>query len=308
MSEFIDFIKNFSLKEWILNFINGFCMALADSVPGVSGGTVAFILGFYDKFIGSLDSLFRGKMEEKKSALLFLIKLGIGWACGFIIAALVLGSIFNEQIYNISSLFIGFIIFAIPIVIYEEREALKKNYLNVIFALIGIVFVVAITLLNPASGQGISVHVDNLSIGLIAYVFFAAMIAISAMVLPGISGSTLLLIFGLYVPIMSAVKEFFHMNFSYFPILCVFGLGVITGIVLFVGLIRKALENFRPQTIYVIIGMMIGSLFSIVMGPTTLEVPQAAMSFNTFNILFFIMGGVIIIGLQAFKMFLSKEN
>lgn len=299
-------IKN--LKEWILNFINGFCMALADSVPGVSGGTVAFILGFYDKFIGSLDSLFRGKMEEKKSALLFLIKLGIGWACGFIIAALVLGSIFNEQIYNISSLFIGFIIFAIPIVIYEEREALKKNYLNVIFALIEIVFVVAITLLNPASGQGISVHVDNLSIGLIAYVFFAAMIAISAMVLPGISGSTLLLIFGLYVPIMSAVKEFFHMNFSYFPILCVFGLGVITGIVLFVGLIRKALENFRPQTIYVIIGMMIGSLFSIVMGPTTLEVPQAAMSFNTFNILFFIIGGVIIVGLQAFKMFLNKEN
>ncbi|MDY2729697.1 MAG: DUF368 domain-containing protein [Clostridium sp.] len=299
-------IKN--LKEWILNFINGFCMALADSVPGVSGGTVAFILGFYDKFIGSLDSLFRGKMEEKKSALLFLIKLGIGWACGFIIAALVLGSIFNEQIYNISSLFIGFIIFAIPIVIYEEREALKKNYLNVLFALIGIAFVVAITLLNPASGQGISVHVDNLSIGLIAYVFFAAMIAISAMVLPGISGSTLLLIFGLYVPIMSAVKEFLHMNFSYFPILCVFGLGVITGIVLFVGLIRKALEKFRPQTIYVIIGMMIGSLFSIVMGPTTLEVPQAAMSFNTFNILFFIIGGVIIIGLQAFKMFLNKEN
>ena len=299
-------IKN--LKEWILNFINGFCMALADSAPGVSGGTVAFILGFYDKFIGSLDGLFRGKMEEKKSALLFLIKLGIGWACGFIIAALVLGSIFNEQIYNISSLFIGFIIFAIPIVIYEEREALKKNYLNVLFTLIGIAFVVAITLLNPASGQGISVHVDNLSIGLIIYVFFAAMIAISAMVLPGISGSTLLLIFGLYVPIMSAVKEFLHMNFSYFPILCVFGLGIITGIVLFVGLIRKALENFRPQTIYVIIGMMIGSLFSIVMGPTTLEVPQAAMSFNTFNILFFIIGGVIIIGLQAFKMFLNKEN
>ena len=299
-------IKN--LKEWILNFINGFCMALADSVPGVSGGTVAFILGFYDKFICSLDGLFRGKMEEKKSALLFLIKLGIGWACGFIIAALVLGSIFNKQIYNISSLFIGFIIFAIPIVIYEEREALKKNYLNVLFALIGIAFVVAITLLNPASGQGISVHVDNLSIGLIAYVFFAAMIAISAMVLPGISGSTLLLIFGLYVPIMSAVKEFLHMNFSYFPILCVFGLGVITGIVLFVGLIRKALEKFRPQTIYVIIGMMIGSLFSIVMGPTTLEVPQAAMSFNTFNILFFIIGGVIIVGLQAFKMFLNKEN
>ena len=58
------------LKDIIMNLINGFCMALADSVPGVSGGTIAFLLGFYDKFIGSLDDLFRGKMEQKKTALI----------------------------------------------------------------------------------------------------------------------------------------------------------------------------------------------------------------------------------------------
>ena len=54
------------IKEIIINFINGFCMALADSVPGVSGGTVAFILGFYDNFINSLDDIFRGNFEAKK--------------------------------------------------------------------------------------------------------------------------------------------------------------------------------------------------------------------------------------------------
>lgn len=64
----------------ILNMFRGFCMALADSVPGVSGGTIAFLLGFYDKFIGSLDALVSGTKEERKEALVFLVKLGIGWA------------------------------------------------------------------------------------------------------------------------------------------------------------------------------------------------------------------------------------
>lgn len=294
------------LKEFIMNFIQGFCMALADSVPGVSGGTIAFLLGFYDKFIGSLDNLFRGNLEEKKSALKFLIKLGIGWIIGFGIAATVLSSLFHTQIYAMSSLFIGFIIFAIPIVIHEEKEVLKANYKNIIFALLGIALVVAITILTASNGEGI--NLNNLNFGIIIYVFIAAAIAISAMVLPGISGSTLLLIFGLYIPIMTAIKEFLHFNFSYFPILLVFGLGVIAGIVFFVKLIRKCLENYRSQSIYAIIGMMIGSLYSIVMGPTTLSEPQAAMSFGTFNILFFVIGFLILVALQGLKIFMDKNK
>ena len=65
------------IKEYIINFINGFCMSLADSVPGVSGGTVAFILGFYDKFIVALDDLFRGNLEKKKEAFKYLLKMAI---------------------------------------------------------------------------------------------------------------------------------------------------------------------------------------------------------------------------------------
>ena len=105
------------IKDLISNFINGFCMALADSVPGVSGGTIAFILGFYDKFISSLDDLFRGSLEKKKSALVFLIKLGVGWAAGFLLSASILSGLFETHIYVMSSLFIGFIFAAIPLVI-----------------------------------------------------------------------------------------------------------------------------------------------------------------------------------------------
>ena len=117
---------------YIINFIRGFCMALADSVPGVSGGTVAFVLGFYDKFIGSLVAVVAGKKEEKIEGLKFLIKIGIGWVVGMLLSMLFIGSIFESQIYKISSLFIGFIIFAIPIIVIEEKASIVGKYKNII--------------------------------------------------------------------------------------------------------------------------------------------------------------------------------
>ncbi|MEG0329872.1 MAG: DUF368 domain-containing protein [Longicatena sp.] len=281
-------------------------MALADSVPGVSGGTVAFLLGFYDKFIGSLDDLVSGNMQAKKEALIFLLKLMSGWIVGFLMAVSILASIFDSQIYAISSLFLGFIIFAIPIVIKEEKECMQIKAATVLSFIGGVALVACITYFNPISGQGTSVNLAQLDFGIIAYVFVAAMIAISAMVLPGISGSTLLLIFGLYVPIISAIKSLMGFDFSYLPILIVFGLGIIAGIVSVVRLIKVALEKYRPAMIFLIIGMMVGSFYAIVMGPQTLEVPKAPLSFETFSILWFLIGGVIIMGLQQMKKISEK--
>ena len=161
-----------------------------------------------------------------------------------------------------------------------------------------------ISIFNPAA----DVNVSNLSFGSAIYIFVAGAIAITAMVLPGISGSTLLLIFGLYLPIVSAIKEFLHMNFAYFPALFIFGLGIIVGIIAVIKLIRMCLKEYRSQTIYAILGLMIGSLFSIVKGPTTLDVPQEAMSLQTFNIVFFILGGIVIFGLQKLRSVMEKRE
>lgn len=285
----------------IINFVRGFCMALADSVPGVSGGTVAFLLGFYDRFIGSLDDLFHGPKAARFAAVRFLLKLGAGWIVGFGLSALVLTSFFDSHIYEVSSLFMGFILFAIPIVVREERETLKGRWANLGFAAAGIAFVVAVTLLSPVSGTGIDVAAGSLDAGVSVYVFFAAMVAISAMVLPGISGSTLLLIFGLYVPIMGAVRAVMGLDLAYLPILLVFAAGVACGVLVFVRLIRMCLARFRSQTIYAIIGMMLGSLFSITQGPLTLAEPMPAMGIDTFNLLFFLAGGVVVGGLQLLR-------
>lgn len=287
--------------QLLINVVRGFCMALADSVPGVSGGTVAFILGFYDKFIGSLSHLVNGSKEERKEAVFFLAKLMLGWLIGFCLSVLVLGKIFETHIYELSSLFMGLSVFALPIVIQEEKAVLKEKYQNVFFAFVGIGVVVLITYLNSRGTEAGAVDIAHLSFGTAIYIFLVAMVAISAMVLPGISGSTLLLIFGLYVPIISAIKEFLHFNFKYFWALVIFGLGIIAGILTVIKLVRAGLERHRSMMVYLILGLMLGALYAIAMGPTTLDVPQPAMTVKTFHPLFFLLGGLVLFGLQKLK-------
>ena len=295
------------MKKFIVTALQGFCMALADSVPGVSGGTVAFILGYYEKFINSLNALV-SKDSDKKEALKFLGKLGVGWVIGLILASLVLSSVFETHIYAISSLFIGFILFAIPSIIKEEKDTLKGKYQYLIFTVIGIAVVALLTYFNPTSGGGINVDINSLNIGICIYAFVVGMVAISAMILPGISGSTILLIFGLHIPIINSIKEVLHLQLEYLPILIVFGFGVLAGIALIIKLVKKALDKYRTQTIYTVIGLMIGSLYAIVRGPTTLKVPQEAMNFGTFNILFFIIGAAVIGAMEFAKYKLANKK
>ncbi len=283
-------------------------MALADSVPGVSGGTIAFLLGFYDKFIGSLNALIGGTKEERKDGIIFLIKIGIGWVIGFCMAALFITSVFESHIYQISSLFLGFVIFAIPIIVIEEKESVAGKYVNIIWGIIGAALVAAITYFSSSTllAGGVNLSVGKFSIGVGILLFVAGMVAISAMVLPGISGSTILMIFGLYVPIITAIKDILHLKLEYVPAVFIFGVGVIAGALLVVKLIKYVLDHFRSQTVYFIIGMMIGSLYAIVNGATTLKEPKAALSLSTFSIVFFIIGGVIIFGLQKLKSISEK--
>ena len=269
--------------------IGGFCMALADSVPGVSGGTVAFIMGFYDQFIGSVHDLAFGKMEDKKKAIAYLIKLGIGWIIGMGLAVVILSALFESHIYVVSSLFIGFIAGAIPLIIREERDGFKQFGKGILFLILGIVLVAGITWLNGRAGTS-SMDLSHFQLGNAIKLFFIGMIAISAMFLPGISGSTLLLIFGVYIPVI-----------SYVPNLIFFGLGIVAGACSVVKIIKVCLERFRPQTLYCIVGMMVGSFYAIVMGPTTLEEAQAPLTFSSFHWIAGIIGLALVLGMQFAK-------
>lgn len=295
---------------YILNFIRGFCMALADSVPGVSGGTVAFILGFYDSFVNSLNNLISGNKKDRINAFKFLSKIGIGWITGFILSVLFITSIFEKNIYEINSLFLGFIIASIPLIVKSERKTLASNKKNIIFLIIGIIVVCAMTYFNPVknSGQSFSVKLDNLNLLFIAYIFISGMIAISAMVLPGISGSTILLIFGLYAPILTAIKQVIRLNFEYLPAILIFASGILVGVLATVRTVRYLLRKYRARTIYCIIGLMIGSIYAVIMGPTSLEVAKPAMSISTFSIVYFAIGGTLVPALEMLKHVLKGKD
>lgn len=281
----------------IINAIRGFLMALADSVPGVSGGTIAYLLGFFDKFIYSLNYLIKGSKEERKEAIIFLLKLGVGWIVGMILSVSLLASVFEEHIYVISSLFLGFIIAAIPIMAHEESDHLRGKPRNLVWGLVGMLAVVGLSSIK----LGGAIDVANLSFGMMLYIFVSGALAISAMVLPGISGSTILLGFGLYMPIIAGVKDILHGNFESFGLVLIFGLGVIVGILTTLRGIKKLLDKRRSAVVYAILGMMVGSLYAIIIGPTTMKTPQAALDWHSFSLGFFAIGVLLVLGLQLVK-------
>ena len=103
-------------------------MALADSVPGVSGGTIAFILGFYDDFVNSLNNIIiSNNKTDRINAFKFLSKIGIGWIVGFILSVLFITNIFEKNIYQIRGLFLGFIIASILLIVKSETKTLINN-------------------------------------------------------------------------------------------------------------------------------------------------------------------------------------
>ncbi len=285
----------------LMNILLGFCMALADSVPGVSGGTIAFIMGFYDEFISSLYHVVKGSKEEKKRGWLFLLRLILGWIVGFAAIVLVLGNLFDSHIYELSSLFIGLSLFSLPVIIKEEKETFKGQYRNVVYTLLGMGLVVLVTYFRVAGVAVLAVDIAQMTPLLILYIVICAAIAMSAMVLPGLSGSSILLILGLYVPVITGVKELLHGKTVYIFPLLLYLVGVVLGVIVSIKFVKTALEKYRAPLMYLIVGLILGSVYSIIMGPTTLDVPQPALGMSEFRILFFVLGGVIIGGLELLK-------
>ena len=157
------------------------------------------------------------------------------------IAAVLLSSLFESHIYVVSSVFIGFITGSIPVVVREESR-FRRPEKGFLFLCIGIFLVVLITWLNGKIGMS-SVNLGSISLLLVLKLFFVGMIAISAMFLPGISGSTILLIFGMYIPVINWCKSILSMDFSCFPSLVIFGFGVMTGAVTVVKIIQSAWKD-----------------------------------------------------------------
>lgn len=279
--------------------LHGFCMALADSVPGVSGGTVAFIMGFYDRFINALHDLFGRDNAVRRTALLYLLKLGAGWIVGMALCVSLLADLFASHIYFMSSLFLGLTVSSVPFVALAEKSALRR-WQFVPFGLLGAALVVSLTMLRANSGL-LTVDMTNIQALDAVYLFLAGAVAITAMVLPGISVSSILLIAGVYLPVIQAIRQLLHLDLRVVPGLMALGLGVIAGVALSIRAIRTALQKYRSAMIWFILGLMLGSLYAIAMGPASLQTPQPPLSAATFRPLAFLLGVGLLVGLELLR-------
>lgn len=291
----------------IVTAFHGFCMALADSVPGVSGGTIAFILGFYERFLDALHALFRRDKAAQKAALHYLVRLGIGWVFGMGSCVVLLSSLFEQNIYFMSSLFLGLTACSIPFVASAEQTALK-DLRNAWFLLLGVAAVVGLTLLRAHTGGLGVIRYDQLQPLQYLYLFASGAVAITAMVLPGISGSSVLLIAGVYLPTIQAVHALLGFDLAVLPGLCALGLGVLAGVGGSIHAIRAALQDHRSPMVWLILGLMLGSLYAIANGPASLDTPLAPLSLATFHLPAFLLGVLILLALEALKKTMEKKT
>lgn len=225
-------------------------MGAADVVPGVSGGTIAFITGIYEELIHSIKSinlktlklLFTGKIAAfwKGINANFLLALVIGIGISVISLARLLKYILENHPELIWSFFFGLIIAS---AIYVAKQITRWNAASIISIMAGVVVAYFITEITPAE-----------TTNAYWFIFVSGAIAICAMILPGISGSFILLLLGKYAYIIGAISEFKLI------ILGVFLSGAVVGIISFSNILSWLLKRFHNQTIAVLAGFMIGSL------------------------------------------------
>ncbi|MCU4291975.1 DUF368 domain-containing protein [Staphylococcus aureus] len=249
--------------KWI-NILKGFAMGTSDLVPGVSGGTIALLLGIYNQFIASISGIFSRRFWPSFT---FLIPIIIGML-------LAMGSISNLFNYLLSQhhiptmfffggLIIGIVPYLLKISNYKTSFT-TKHYMMVIA---GIAILIVITLMN--NGDKHAGETLTLSTSLIIKYFIAGMCASSAMLLPGISGSFMLLVFGVYGTVMLAISEVVKLNFAGLPILLAVGFGVLAGFIISSKIIQYFLTHHKLMTFALIIGFVVGSLFAVFPGLPT---------------------------------------
>ena len=262
---------------------------------------------FFDDFIGAFNDIIYNKGKRLKG-LFYVAVLGIGWGVGMVASMLVLDRLLVTNIYEVSSVFFGFVLCSIPFMIWDERECLKGKYYNIIYTVIGCVLISALTYFSTKLEATRDLSSFSLSLGIM--LFFVGALSIIAMILPGISGSTVFLVFGVYQPITEAFAKLLSFDFSPFLSLCFLGFGAVTGGIVGIKGIKICLDKFRSQTVYLVVGMLIGSLYSIMMGPVTLDLENSLewMSPSRFNWWCFAGGIVLILLLEIFRFAKEKRE
>lgn len=249
------------IKDFLFTFLIGIIMGVANIIPGVSGGTIAVGLGVFDKLIDSINNFFK----DPKKYLPFLLPLFIGAIFGILAFSSVVSFGLTNYSFPTNMLFLGLVAGSIPLIYNGAKE---KNFKpsHYIYGVIGflIVFLLATLEKNGVSSSSETTGVIKLLI--------SGAIASSAMIIPGISGSFMMILLGVYTVLLVALSQLkdWLLDMSNTPLLfesleviIPLGIGIVVGVFLISKIIEILFNKFHSQTYFVILGLIFGSIYTI---------------------------------------------
>lgn len=265
------------MKENLILVLKGFFMGIANVIPGVSGGTIALILGIYEKFIGAISHIFSNLKENLK----FLIPIGIGMVLAIVTLSNVIDYSYDHFPVPTCLFFVGLVLGGIPMLLKKvKNKSDNKKPANYIIFLLTFSLVILMACAELIFNLDMTVSLASLNIFQFILLFIVGVIAAATMVIPGVSGSLVLMMLGYYYPILELIKSItkFENLFYNLMVAGTFGLGILFGIVLAAKLIEMLLKKFETKTYFGVLGFIFASVIAIPIS-TYLEVEKLAVTF-----------------------------
>lgn len=242
----------------IKTIAKGVIIGIANIIPGISGGTLAVVLGIYDTLIQSINALVPNPFKNKR-ALFFIIQIVIGAFIGIKLFAGIIDYCLTHYLEMTHFFFIGLILGSIPVVVKNHKK-MTPTFLNVVSLLATFILLVALTL-HPGSDEALITTAFNpLAPMSILYLIGSGIVAAASMIIPGISGSFILLVMGSYSLILNAIRV------NDLIVLGLVAIGGIIGLVLCTRIISYLLKHHPGKTHYAIIGLLLGSVIKLYPG------------------------------------------
>lgn len=253
---------------WLI--IKGMFLGITNIIPGVSGGTMAVSLGIYDDMIHAITHL----RKEWKSSLKVLLPIGISAVLGIALFAFVIEWLLDAYTLYTAFAFVGLILGGLPILVQSFKESLvvEKKSFNFLHVVLFVVFFLIVAWMGVAEVSGGGPQTVELSAGPLIALFFVGVVAAAAMVVPGISGSLLMLIFGYYYIVINAINTLnaaltgmdFAVIITNVLFLGTFGVGMLVGIALISKLIDYLFKNHPGYTYASILGLVFASPIAVI--------------------------------------------
>lgn len=235
-------------------FAYGLIFGFGSPIPGVSAGTMAILLNVYDKFFKSLHTIITKKNAPTITSFL------LGWAFGLLGISNIMMFLFEHYGQVISFIFMGLILGCVPM-IYKKATIDKVKARNVVISVIAFLFMVFLAFFGDDMAANNNIYqLGGVTPGLLAWIFFASFVSSMAMLIPGVGGSLMMIVFGIYTVYIEAVST---LNVL---VIAVFGISMIFGVIAGIVITKKLLDSFAQTLYFAILGFILGSLLIIYPG------------------------------------------